>query len=209
MVGNNGDEGSTFTAPLDTNGQLRSIFQLGYPVSEAAEEYIFTDLYPNILDGTYGYTSQVGRANLLISELVFTCNTRFLGTALGNRTYNYRFDLPPGIHGQDLDWTFVGEEVPDVATNIAMAMQSYFTTFAMTGDPNTGMGLPTWPLYGKEATLLVFDEGGVVTAKDETANRRSIWNKPNPVSLLTAIDTPEHKLDLQRTLLNYTTGDSS
>ncbi|KAH8738472.1 Alpha/Beta hydrolase protein [Ilyonectria robusta] len=178
MVGHNRDEASTFTASLDTNEQLISMFQLSYPVSDTAERYIFTDLYPNILNGTYGYTSQLGRAKLLISELVFTCNTRFLGTAFRNQTYNYRFECPPGLHGQDLDWTFFVEEDPDVAPEIAIAMQSYFTTFTMTGDPNGNAGLPTWPLYGEEATLVIFGAGGVATAKDETANRRcEYWQK--------------------------------
>lgn len=178
MVGHNRDEASTFTASLDTNEQLISMFQLSYPVSDTAERYIFTDLYPNILNGTYGYTSQLGRAKLLISELVFTCNTRFLGTAFRNQTYNYRFEYPPGLHGQDLDWTFFVEEDPDVAPEIAIAMQSYFTTFTMTGDPNGNAGLPTWPLYGEEATLVIFGAGGVATAKDETANRRcEYWQK--------------------------------
>lgn len=177
MTGHNLNESSIFVPNIITNSNVEDyIEEVLYSSSAAARDYVLTELYPDILDGTYNYTTEFSRTALLISELAFSCITRYLGTAFDNRTYNYRFQVPPGTHGQNMEWTFWSgtSTSPDVDPELAKAIQRYYTSFAMTGNPNSGASsvLPEWPVYGEEAVLITFGEDGIGTIIDDTKNPR-------------------------------------
>lgn len=104
MVGHNADEGLLFTSPFVTNNTgYDSYLTVSFPaINPAIVDYIANVLYPPVFDGSYPYTSQIGRTVLTISESSFTCNTVYLDHAFANKTYSYQFSVPPALHGQGM-----------------------------------------------------------------------------------------------------------
>jgi carboxylesterase type B len=78
MVGHNADEGPLFTDPRMANGSLEAVFlETNFPgINPAVVSYITTTLYPPVYDGSQPYTSAIERAVLIVSELIFTCNSK-------------------------------------------------------------------------------------------------------------------------------------
>jgi cholinesterase len=185
MAGHNLNESATFVPAIATAQQLSDNLNVVFTgASPATKDYILNVLYPDVLDGTYGYTTEFSRAVQLTSDASFSCNARYLANGFCQETYAYRFEVPPGYHGQDIPYTFFEGNEDGSGSNtttgpipgIAVAMQRFFTTFAMTGSPNgvgtASSGLLKWPVYGTNATLVTFGLGGVGTARDDTANFR-------------------------------------
>jgi carboxylesterase type B len=57
---------------------------------------------------------------------------------------------------------------------IALAMQGYFVSFAITGQPNL-QAMVDMPTYGSEGTILDFNVTGITPLKDPNANVRCDW----------------------------------
>lgn len=176
MVGHNSNEGLLFASPFITNDTgLAAYLTAAIPAAQpAAIDHIVSDLYPADFNGSHGYTSQLGRTALLVSEAVFACNTRYLGLAYKNATYSYYFSVPPGLHGEDVAYTFYNGGAGVNAT-VAGALQDYITSFAMNGSPNEE-GVPFFPLYGGNASTAVMDAKALGTqVRDTAANGRCDW----------------------------------
>ena len=102
-----------------------------------------------------------------------------LHTAAHHATFQYEFNHPvPGqpdaIHSTELSFVFgyypkEGNLAgPYAAADLKFAdmVESYFTNFAKTGNPN-GAGLPVWPELSAEAAYVKFTrEGTVEEGKD-------------------------------------------
>jgi len=187
MVGHNSAEGLFFASPFITNETsfVNYVSQSIPAATTATVNYITQTLYPPIFDGSYGYTNQLERISLLASEFSFTCNTRYLDLAYWNQTYSYFFTVPPGLHGDDVAYTFFNGDTTTsdaglpVDATVANALQRYITEFAMTGQPNEP-GVPFFPIYGANSSTQVLNnsatEGTQVT--DTAANARcSFWQK--------------------------------
>ena len=176
MVGHNTNEGPLFTDPRNTNNDalvagVRSIFP---GITDAVLLYIATALYPEDYSGTtLPYTTPFQRAAFIETELIFTCNTFYMDTAYQNRTYAYQFSVPPALHGQDIPYTFYnGGSVP--LPQIAQALQTYITDFAIKGDPN-GPGVPGFQTWGPSANEENLNVTGIMMQIDPTANERCRW----------------------------------
>lgn len=108
MVGRNLNEGLSFSPRFIQNDTtfVNYVRQSLPAATTAMINYITEAMYPPVFDGSYGYTDQLGRTSLMLSELSFTCNTHYLDLAYLNKTYSYYFTVPPGLHGEDVAYTF-------------------------------------------------------------------------------------------------------
>jgi para-nitrobenzyl esterase len=92
--------------------------------------------------------------------------------AAGNPSYQYQFDhAAPGreaagaTHGAELPYVFglSGSRYKAVDHDISDAIQTYWTNFMTTGDPNGSLSLPRWPRFAAAArAYLEFTDQGPV-----------------------------------------------
>ncbi|KAI1472253.1 alpha/beta-hydrolase [Daldinia caldariorum] len=101
------------------------------------------------------YKSETDRMQAVVRDSSFTCNIRHLTESFGSlKVWNIQYGVSPGWHGTDLFPIFssklrgrswlenlaalmtpgIGWLVP----GISVALQSYLTSYIVTGDPNTG-----------------------------------------------------------------------
>ncbi|CAK7219221.1 hypothetical protein SBRCBS47491_003772, partial [Sporothrix bragantina] len=104
------------------------------------------------------YTTESERFEAFLRDSCFTCNIRYINEAVGDdKVWNMQYSVSPGWHGTDLLPTFFNvrggigaadtwlEDLAALAlpvvgilvVGLSVAMQSYFASFATTGDPNT------------------------------------------------------------------------
>jgi len=190
MVGHNADEGLLFTSgSIKTTADIENELRINLPdISNASLSYVVDTLYPAVYDGSYGYTDITGRAALIDSDVGFVCNTYYLDTAFENKTYAYKFNIAPGLHGQDVDYTFYndgGVSAPNLAdedfgvasVDAALTLQDWIVTFTTYGRPSTPNveGVPPFPMYGPGALSAILGVNGTTIARDDAANARCEW----------------------------------
>ncbi|KAJ6440230.1 lysophospholipase [Purpureocillium lavendulum] len=176
MLGHNSHESDIFTSPaIDSREKIVTNLRSSiHGITDSAIDRILTDLYPPPQQ-TDLYTTEYGRAALLRSEYTFVCNTRYLAISFNNMTWSYRFEVPPGNHAQDLAYTFHKPGDANVSSDLAVQMQTYFTRFAASGNPNKPGSGPKWQLYGENAHIATFGGSGVGTATDDAKNGRCVY----------------------------------
>lgn len=197
MLGYNADEALLFTNPAITNDSAFNelVLQSLLTIDPDVADYIGNVLYPPKMPGTLGlsgYSDEIGRAVLVITESSFTyvvmiskrtaaradftrCNTFYLDKAFNNETFVYQFNVPPALHGQDVAYTFFnGPSSLVLSSPIAVALQEYITSFAIDGKPS-GPSLPKFPVYGDDADILKLDATNITEIMDPVANQRCNW----------------------------------
>lgn len=154
-----------------------------YPIADNATlNYITQTLYP---DNPKGNSSEIARAALITSESTFSCNTRYLSRAFGPAIYNYIFTIPPGVHGQDIPYTFYnggGKSLSVARPEVAIQLQKYITNFVITGKPDGAgkvVGAEPFEPYGVNGTVELLgmegSEGMGSEREDPTKNERCDW----------------------------------
>jgi carboxylesterase type B len=80
------------------------------------------------------FKTEQDRMKTFLQDTVFTCNARYLSTAYWGRSWNIQYSAMGGLHGTDVAPTYYTgvPPIPQFA-----AYQSYVTSYATTGDPNT------------------------------------------------------------------------
>ncbi|KAL8627583.1 hypothetical protein Q9189_006705 [Teloschistes chrysophthalmus] len=176
--------GLRFTSPfIKTNSDVTNSLAQAFPQADNATiNYVTQTLYP---DNPSGNNSEVARAALITAESTFSCNTRYLSRAFGSGTYNYIFAIPPGLHGQDIPYTFYnggGRSLSVARPEVAIQLQKYITNFVITGKPDgTGkvVGTEAFDSYGTNGTVKVLGmegtEGSGTEREDPTKNARCDW----------------------------------
>ncbi|XXG95426.1 hypothetical protein Hte_001688 [Hypoxylon texense] len=108
------------------------------------------------------YKSQTDRVQALLRDSSFTCNVRHLTESVGDsKVWNMQYGISPGWHGTDLFPIFfnakltgsswlenVAALIPGVGllfAGVATALQSYLTSYILTGDPNTNRKILNLP----------------------------------------------------------------
>ena len=123
-------------------------------------------------DAKYGTAADQWSADML-----FRCPGTVQGiwhAAAQNPTYQYEFNHAiPGqenaVHSADLPYVFgyfpktgnISGKFTDLDTKLSDLMDTYWTNFAKTGDPN-GKGLPNWPQQGENGAYVEFQQDGSV-----------------------------------------------
>jgi len=111
------------------------------------------------------------------ADLAFRCPATAQGVwhnAAHHATYEYEFthaipgqEAQGAVHSSDLPYVFgyfpkrgnISGNFTDVDAQIADLMESYWTNFAKTGNPNSA-GLPDWPEFGVERKYIRFGQDG-------------------------------------------------
>jgi carboxylesterase type B len=177
MVGSNSDEGLLFIMPTaqEESGYQQYLDENIPGIRPSPRSYISSTLYPPIFNGNFGYRTRLERGALTLSDFIFQCNTDYINRAFHGRSFAYRFSIPPGIHAQDLPYTFYnGPNQAVVNDTVALILQDYITSFAKTGVPASSLG-PVFERYGKGAGLLNFGPDAILTTLDPAANERCQW----------------------------------
>lgn len=180
MNGHNSLEAAPFVpSTISTEADLIAALAEPFPeISNSTLTYILDVLYP-----ASDYASEFLRGVQIVSEVDFTCATRYVALALDNQTFNYIFAYPPGYHAEDTPYTFFNgdnstlDDGVAISAELAYALQDYIVGFAVSGDPNgnpAGTALE-FPVYGSNATVVEFGYSGLFTTTDNTANERCVW----------------------------------
>jgi len=157
-----------------TPDQLREMITIsaGEHAPEALKAYGLATGGAGASDPMYG-----SAADQFMADMIFRCPATAEArshTAANNTTFQYEFNHPvPGqpdaIHSTELSFVFgfypkegnLAGPYTAADRKFAGMVESYFTNFAKTGNPN-GTGLPVWPEFGSEAAYVKFTRAGTV-----------------------------------------------
>ncbi|KAI6250662.1 Carboxylesterase [Erysiphe necator] len=182
MAAHNLDEGYIFTLPYITDQRIDSNIEEIFPdASDAIKSHLINKIWPAIYNESSLYSNPPQRASLAISEIGFSCFSRYTALAFPNSSYAYSFAVPPGFHSYDVPYTFFNGETGNVNITVAETMQSLITNFAKHGDPN-GPGVPNFPQYLPGSRMLILSNSSIDDVEvDSAANERCAWLQNAPL----------------------------
>ena len=126
--------------------------------------------------------------NQWFSDFIFRCPATTQAawhTTAGHATYQYQLEHAiPGqeadgaVHSADLPYVFgyypksgnISGNFGEIDYKLADLIQSYWTNFARTGDPNAAT-LPKWPVFDQSQSFIEFTQVGSVVANSEGLRR--------------------------------------
>ncbi|KAL2782935.1 Alpha/Beta hydrolase protein [Aspergillus keveii] len=183
----NSDEGLVNVPTIHTDTEYHSFLEAILTNANASTiAYIADTLYPPTFDGSQGYTNQFQRIAKTFGDLAIDCNSVAAGLAFGSRARGYYFSTYPGIHVQDISYTFYNPEskgsysLVDTGTvnvTVAHVLQDYITGFARRGEMKSeGDGLERdTPPYSSRGTMVRLDSEGIELIRDPGLSERCQW----------------------------------
>ncbi|KAI3587366.1 Alpha/Beta hydrolase protein [Fusarium oxysporum f. sp. albedinis] len=151
---------------INSNTGLEFLIRILYPgVSVKSIDYITEKLYPQVYDGSYPYHTSLERSDLVFADCLIHLSNNALSKALENKTYAYRFSIPPSVHGQDVAYTFYNHGDREVDPRAAETIQGYIANFVRSGNPN-GFNLPYFAMQGKNYSMNNVGVNGTQTFVD-------------------------------------------
>ncbi|KFZ18333.1 hypothetical protein V502_04146 [Pseudogymnoascus sp. VKM F-4520 (FW-2644)] len=203
MTAHNTNEGILFATPFaKSNKDMATYLKAAVPsIDDTALEVILDSVYPEIFDGSFDYTDQFERAASIVGEAFFSCNTRYLDAAFGEKSYSYLFNaVNKGFHSEDLTYTFYNSlsAVADGGTinaTVAKALQSYITHFVATGNPNGGVA-PYFPQYGTNSSVQVVAPDDFGTQITDPEDNKRLTAQYTPYIMSTQARKANSNLDL-------------
>lgn len=142
------NEGQVFVDPnITTNAAGNAWLKSIYPNAGQAIQDAIQKQYPPVTNSTTSkYKTEFDRLKEYTQDSTFTCNVRFLSDAYLGRTYNVQYSRANGLHGTDIGADFYDpnnfvisflDSSDKSIAEFAPTYQSYLTSHARTGDPNT------------------------------------------------------------------------
>ncbi|KAL2847166.1 alpha/beta-hydrolase [Aspergillus pseudoustus] len=180
MLAYNGNDGIIFSDfSLRNNSDYQSYITGLLRLHPNDTAYVSSQMYPPIFDGTHHYTDEIGRAADTFQEAIIQCNDIALARAFGNATFNYVFDVFPGLHAQDISATFdVNLDPTSGVFDPLIALQQLVTGFTLTGKPTTDL-IGKMPMYAHRNTLLILNGTSIRTDSEDprVVERCEEWYK--------------------------------
>lgn len=193
LLGSNNDEGTVFVFNLQVTNQdeYDAALEQRFPglADEVLAEYPASDF-----DGDHlaALASAAGDSGLICG----TTDTARLAAEAGLPVYMYNFDVPWAVapellgatHSAEMSHVFGNPLDPDETSRIVgEAMNTYWASFAATGDPNFEGAPATWPVFepggdGGEQRLQL--DGDFEVIEDFREDRCAFW--------------AQHRTDLRR-----------
>jgi para-nitrobenzyl esterase len=149
---------------------------------ERADEFL--KLYPGVIDEQASWSAADYGSDAFIAFGTWKWIEAQRQTG-ASPVYRYHFELaaPPSkyhlvstaFHSDEIEYVFGTLDTRPGAVwrpedrKLSEQMMSYWTNFAKTGDPN-GRGLPPWPMYGKDDSLIRLDS--TITSGPDTLRAR-------------------------------------
>lgn len=100
------------------------------------------ELYPPLSAPGSPYTTQIDRLSEYVGDSTFTCHNRRVAVNYPGKVYSVLYSIPPATHGSDQGAIFYSPSNPTYNSldqegiDARLGYQSYFASFAMTGNPN-------------------------------------------------------------------------
>ncbi|RYP41985.1 hypothetical protein DL767_000616 [Monosporascus sp. MG133] len=177
LVGHNTNEGYGFGPPIRNETEFRAFIAFRFPnATQSVIDYIVNELYPPIFDGSHGYTDNMRRGLVAVTEFQFTCSASALAHAAEEKAYAYAFGIPPALHVTDGAYVFHNpKHSTRINTTVANVLQDHVLTFILKGSPESSLDGIDVPAYGNNSNAVIFSSGDITVAKDPAANFRCQW----------------------------------
>lgn len=149
-------EGSIFVSTA-TSGTIAEYIQNAVPTLDKENVQRAAEIYSNI-PGVNGVLDQ---AFAVQGEVIFICPTYFLLEAFGDRSHKGEFAVPPGQHGQDVNFYFhsMGPSFNNPA--FVASFSQVFSDFQVFADVNKKVSsenlTPFWPQWTDGHTEMLFN----------------------------------------------------
>lgn len=200
LTGVNTLEGGFFFDPLaKAEDDIRVVINNSMPNMTTSQiEELTGKVYPPQFDGYQGYVDQDSRQMVMLGDAFFYCNFLALNQAANGTSHACRlqsrpeifqervtnnltideFAVTPGVHTQDLAYTFDDPYSPPVLRRAKETLVSAITSFAVYGRPDLidngeVKHFPSWGTNKQQVTIA--DEGSVVTRSTLREDRCAWW----------------------------------
>lgn len=179
IIAHNLDEGLMFTDPRvdDESGFTDFVGGLIPTLGDKIISLVSELLYPEDYSGSQPYTTPTERVSLAIGEMIVSCYAFGLNLAYGGSARGYQFSIFPGMHSQDLAFTFWNGATTDgwglpLPSTVAQKMQGWFVDFTLYGSTGTS-SVKSLPKYGFNAQVMNISlPSKFNTVSDPAANTR-------------------------------------
>ncbi|RYO96284.1 hypothetical protein DL764_007499 [Monosporascus ibericus] len=177
LVGHNTNEGYGFGPPTRNETEFRAFVAFRFPnATQSVIDYIVNEVYPPIFDGSHGYTDNMRRGQVAVTEFQFICSANALAHAVEEKAFAYAFDIPPAIHATDAVYVLHNpKHSPTINTTVANVLQDHVLAFIFKGSPESSLDGIDVPPYGKTSNAVLFSSGNIKIVKDPAANSRCEW----------------------------------
>lgn len=187
IVSQTSNEGLSLVPPVRTNAEYSALLGTIFNRANSSTiEQIVSELYPPVFDGSMGYKNNYERAAKTVGEALISCNTASLGQAFQSEAYAYIFDVSPGLHGQDIGYTFYTDgtkasnytliDTGPVNGSIAFVLQDWILSFVQTGTPKSDLSKPSkMPVYGSEARGFHMNSTTIDVVEGLIEREKCIW----------------------------------